>query len=124
VVFTKADRLAGRFTGRWADLHTYLVQGSVDALAQTEGYVNRMYAVSDRLLTFTEQELHAHEFLNAATANFRSVNFSIISALGTKPQDGRLSVAIVPRRILDPMLWVMELSFATPMRRLRRWWGW
>jgi hypothetical protein len=52
------------------------------------------------------------------------MSFSIISALGTEPQGARLSVEIVPRRILDPVLWVMEKSFSGPERLLRRWWSW
>lgn len=110
VVFTKADRLVSRLTGEWADLYTYLVEGAVDDLARHDGYIGRMKQISDRLYQFTENELHAHEFINAAEANFKSISFSIISALGTEPEGARLSVQIVPRRILDPVLWVMEKS--------------
>ncbi|MFN8454382.1 MAG: hypothetical protein U0401_06880 [Anaerolineae bacterium] len=124
VVFTKADQLALRFGERWADLTTYLIEGSVDDLAQTEGYMQRMQEISDRLFDFTEQELQAHEFINAATANFKSITFAIISALGAGTQDGRLAVAIVPRRILDPLLWIMDKSFSGPERLFRRWLKW
>lgn len=124
VVYTKADQLAARFVGRWAELRTYLIEGSIEALAQPEGYIEGMQRVSDLLYQFTEAELHAHEFLNAAESNFKSINLSIISALGTEPHDGRLSVEIVPRRILDPLLWIMEKSFSGPGRLFRRWWGW
>ena len=122
IVYTKADQTSGRFSGPWRDLHSYLLQGSVEALAQPDGYIARLHQVSDRLLTFTEQELHAHEFVNTAQAHFKSVNFSIISALGSEPIGARLPVAIVPRRILDPLLWIMERSF--PKIFWRRWWGW
>ena len=121
VIYTKADQLAAGFTGRWAGLRTYLVEGSVEALAQPVGYMPRLRAVSDRLIEFTEQELCAYEFLNAAQASFKSVSFSAISALGAGPQGARLPVAIVPRRILDPLLWVMEKSFSGPERLWRRW---
>lgn len=124
VVYTKADQLAARFSPKWEDLRAYLITGSVDDMARTEGYLERMQDVSNRLLEFTEQELQAHEFVNAAEANFKSISFSIISALGSEPQDGRLPVAIVPRRILDPLLWIMEKSFSNPQRLFRRWWGW
>ncbi len=120
VVYTKADQLAIRFTGRWEGLRTYLIQGSVDALAQPDGYMERMHLISDQLLAFTEQELHAYEFMNAAKANFRSISFSIISALGAGPEGARLPVAIVPRRILDPLLWVLEKSFSPQGRALRK----
>jgi hypothetical protein len=110
VVFTKADQLLRRFKSGWKDLQSYLVQGSIESLARPEGYIQRMQSVSDRLLEFTENELNAYEFVNAAQSNFKSINFSIISALGTEPEGARLSVAIVPRRILDPVLWIMEKS--------------
>lgn len=124
VVYTKADQLVARFNPEWEELHTYLIKGSVDDLAQTKGYMKRLYEISDRLLEFTEQELQAHEFVNTAEANFKSVTFSIISALGTEPYGAQLSVAIAPRRILDPILWVIEKSFSGPERFFHRWLGW
>lgn len=124
VVFTKGDQLATRFSGRWAALRNYLLEGSVEALAQSNGYMNKMEDVSDTLKLFVEHELHAHEFLNAAEASFKSVSFSIISALGAQPDGATLPVSIVPRRIFDPVLWVMEKTFSGPTDLLRRWWGW
>jgi hypothetical protein len=124
VVFTKADQLVKRFTGSWSRLRTYLIEGSIEALAQPDGYVQQMQEISDLLYQFTEEELQAYEFINAAESNFKSMSFSIISALGTGPQGARLSVGIVPRRILDPVLWIMEKSFSGPERIFRRWWGW
>jgi hypothetical protein len=124
VVFTKADQLVGRLTGRWENLYTYLVEGSVEDLARHDGYIRRLNYVSDQLYAFTAEELHAHEFLNAAESNFKSTSFAIISALGTEPQGARLSVQIVPRRILDPVLWIMEKSFSGPERIFRRLRGW
>lgn len=124
VVFTKADKLVGHFTGKWAELATYLIDGSVEAMAETKSYLARMDEISKLLYDFTEEELHAHEFINAAESNFKSLSFSIISALGTEPDGAELSVEIVPRRILDPVLWVMEKSFDGPLRSLKRWWGW
>jgi hypothetical protein len=120
IVYTKADQLAARFTSQWKELRAYLVEGSVEALAQPDSYLERMGHISNRLRDFTEQELCADEFMNAAQAHFKSVNFSIISALGAGTQSARLEVAIVPRRILDPLLWIMELSFNKPF--WRKWW--
>jgi hypothetical protein len=121
VVYTKADQLATRFKGRWEDLHSYLVQGSVEALAQPRGYMEHMGHISNRLLAFTREELHTYEFVNAAQANFKSISFSVISALGAGPEGARLPVAIVPRRILDPLLWVMHKSFPGLVRAWRNW---
>ena len=78
-----------------------------------------------RKFAFTEQELNAHEFVNAAESNFKSLNFSIISALGTEPEGARLTVEIVPRRILDPVLFVIEKSFDDDSQWFfQRWFGW
>jgi hypothetical protein len=121
VVYTKADQLSTYLTGQWEDLRTYLIQGSVEALARPDGYMQRMHDISARLHEFTEGALHAQEFINAAEANFKSISFSIISALGAGPLGARLPVAIVPRRILDPILWVMEKSFTGRGRVWRKW---
>jgi hypothetical protein len=123
VVYTKADEMVPYFARRWEDLHTYLLKGSVDGLAHTDGYIKQMYQASTRLWEFTRRELQAVEFLNAADSNFCSVSFSIISALGAKPQGRRLSAEITPRRIFDPLLWMMEKSRPSWRQRWRRWWG-
>ena len=121
VVFTKADQLVSRFTGRWKPLYTYLVNGAVEALADADGYMEELAHISNQLRQFTEHDLQAHEFINTAESNFKSVSFCIISALGTQPDGARLAVEIIPRRILDPVLWVMERSFAGWGRSFRRW---
>jgi hypothetical protein len=123
VVYTKADHLAGDFTGQWQYLLDYLVQGTVDSLANPERYMKRLREVSGRLRDFTEQELAAHEFLNVIDANFKSVEFCIISALGAEPDGAQMAVNIVPRRILDPLLWVMEKSRPSAEQFWRRLFG-
>ena len=110
VVFTKADELVTRFTAPWDDVRNYLATGALDGLAHPKGYMQWMHAVSARLCEFTLKELQAPGFINLAKRHFRSVTFSIISALGAKPSDEKLAVAILPRRILDPLLWMMEKS--------------
>lgn len=119
VVFTKADRLVPRLQQGWTDLLDYLVEGSIDGLKDMDGYMARMRRVSDRLLDFTQHDLRADEFLNAARSSFRNVDFSIISSLGADPRGGALSAQIVPRRVIDPLLWMIERS-STGWRRLLR----
>jgi len=118
VVYTKADRMPAdipHWKRNWPGLHHYLVEGSIDTLAHARGYLKKMRQVSSWLHEFSASELHAHEFLNAAEFHFRSVAFSMVSALGTEPDQGRMAVQLVPRRILDPLLWTIELSRP-------RWW--
>ena len=123
IVYTKADHLAAQLTGPWQYLLDYLLQGSVESLTDTERYMKRMREVSSRLRDFTDQSLEAHEFLNAVDANFKSVEFSIISALGSQPDGAQMTVNIVPRRILDPVLWIMEKSLPNPAQFWRKLFG-
>lgn len=111
VVYTKADRLPAHVPGwkqDWRELNDYLLEGSMDSLAQPRGYVRRMRRISDRLAEFTEGELQAYEFLNMTRAHFKSVVFAIVSSLGAEPDQGHMPVQIAPRRVLDPLLWMIE----------------
>jgi len=119
VVYTKADELS--WDGEWGDLGEYLARGTVDRLARDSGYIGRLNWVSERLKQFTQKGLKASEFLNAARKNFKSVEFCLVSSLGAKPEGKRLSVCISPKRVLDPMLWVMEKSRPGWLQSLRRW---
>ncbi|MCI0529261.1 MAG: hypothetical protein L0Y56_17630, partial [Nitrospira sp.] len=110
VVFTKGDEMIAHFTDPWEELQTYLLEGVVDGLVHPQEYIEYLSHVSTQLREFTELELEAYEFLNIAEAHFKSIEFSIISALGAKPSEGRLLTEIDPRRILDPLFWMMEKS--------------
>jgi hypothetical protein len=121
VVYTKADEMAGRLSlPPWDNVKTYLADGSVGSLAHTRGYRRQMYEISNWLYDFTRSELKADQFVNLAQTNFRSVGFSIVSALGAAPKDGRLSTAVEPLRVLDPILWMMETAPPVPERG--SWW--
>jgi hypothetical protein len=112
VVFSKADQLTPYFTRKWEDLRAYLVEGTVDILAQNDNYMERMNYVSGRLREFTEYELGAHQFADTAVKAFESVEFSLVSALGPQLDKVGLAFDIIPHRILDPLLWVMEKSLS------------
>ena len=109
VVYTKADALIKYLDG-WEFLTDYLTHGSLEELADQDHYVRRLHTASERLKKFTRDRLQAAEFLNAARVNFKAVKYTMISALGAKPDGNRLPVEIVPRRVLDPLLWMMEKS--------------
>ncbi len=115
VVYTKADALVSDL---WQDLVTYLTDGTVEKLAYYDNYIDQMGNISRQLRDFTHNKLEAFEFLNAADANFKTVNFSIISSLGAAPQEERLSVQIVPRRVLDPLFWMIQKSHS----KWKHWW--
>lgn len=119
VVFTKADQMGDRLA-RWGDLSGYLSDGAIENLAHPQHYYDQMQLVSDRLMTFTRTELEADEFLNATRSYFKSVSFSIVSALGARPQGSQLTVQVMPRRVLDPVLWMIQQSLPDPLRGVKR----
>jgi len=109
VVFTKADAMSKYFTGEWAGLRQKLVQGSLESMKSLDLYLEEVNAVSDRLRLFTEQQLAAKQFLSNAKENFRSVRFTMISALGGSPDPRTNQVyTLEPRRLLDPLLLAMH----------------
>lgn len=121
VVYTKADLLLNSYLRAWPEVVDYIRSDSVMHLVKEKNYVKKMHAISKKLAAFTKQELRAFEFMNAARDNFKSVEFSIISALGARPQGDELSQQIVPRRVLDPMFWIMEKSLSRWAQFKRKW---
>ena len=118
IVYTCADTLIPD-TADWPDIQHYIQDDDWGALADIEPYVARMHHISARLRAFTGDALGARQFLTLAGDRFASVNFSIISALGSAPDEhGRLDVRIKPTRILDPLLWMLERQL--PPRKHRR----
>jgi len=119
VVYTKADDLPEQYAGnchpqatqgtwRGFNIQQYLEEGTLEALKELRAYENGMRQGSKQLRNFTLDTLRANNFVNLAEQSFRSVKFCAVSALGTRPmEDGRLQVAVEPRRILDPLLWLL-----------------
>ena len=120
IVYTCADALRPMLK-EWPDIEQYLLDGSIDHLADQENYMSQMHHLSTQLRAFTKQVLGANQFVNMAESNFDTVHFSIISALGAAPDGKKLSAQIVPRRILDPLLWTLDLSLQGWRKALRIW---
>ena len=117
VVFTCGDALIPEIEP-WPEVHQYLLHDNWEGLNDMDAYVARMYQVSDRLRAYMLDGLGAKQFLTLATDRFRSVHFSVISALGSAPDEhGRLAVKIKPTRILDPLLWTLERQLAPRRQR-------
>jgi hypothetical protein len=111
VVYTKADEMDERLSASpWNEVQIYLNNGSVSSLAQVKGYQRQMYEISNCLYDFTRIKLKADEFMNLAQTNFRGVGFSIVSALGSAPEDGHMAVEVNPLRVLDPVIWMIGRS--------------
>ena len=69
-----------------------------------------MEGISKSLEQFTTDSLEAHRFLNQARRYFQSVTFTAVSSLGSQPRNGEMEEQIAPRRVLDPLLWVLSKS--------------
>ncbi|RKZ92604.1 MAG: hypothetical protein DRR19_03700 [Candidatus Parabeggiatoa sp. nov. 1] len=108
VVYTKADEWVQSLSSRYQDLKEYLALGTIEGLSDHKNYRRRLYKISQRLQELTNQHLKAGNFVSTAKAKFASLRFSIISALGSSPVGGELSAQITPRRVLDPLFWIME----------------
>ncbi len=106
VVYTKADELGELLSGQPA-LGEYLRGGTLDGLADPRAYAAALAPISRSLRALTDERLGARSFLGLAESHFRAVRFSIVSSLGSRPADGSLSVEVTPRRVLDPLLWLL-----------------
>ena len=118
LVFTCADALVSDLEP-WPETQAYITHDDWEALGSMEDYMSRMHQVSDQLRAFTLESLGASQFMTLAEDRFESVHFSIISALGSAPDnEGRMAVEIKPTRILDPLLWTLEREL--PERKQRQ----
>ncbi len=110
VVYTKGDLLPGHFDDLPQAIVEYLENGEVDTLRDIRTYMEGMRRNSRLLYDFSLNTLNAGGFLGNAKAHFKSVEFCAVSALGAQPVGDRLSERIAPRRVIDPLLWVLEKS--------------
>lgn len=117
VVFTKADEQRDLLAERPA-LAEYLRGGTLDGLGDMRAYLAGLQRVSDELLAMTGESLGARSFLSLADSHFRAVRFSIVSSLGSRPEGGAMAVGVTPRRVLDPLLWLLAQA-RTPWRMRR-----
>jgi hypothetical protein len=109
VVYTKADRLKSVFA-KYPLVEEHISQSDHGALAIPKKYLDRLKAVSLQLAAYTENDLEARSFIHLTRSQFKSVEYCAVSALGSAPEDGHLVAAIEPRRVVDPLLWVLEKS--------------
>jgi hypothetical protein len=108
VVYTMADMLADVMGSDWSFYRERLVSPQLGDEAHGS-YLRELVHLSYRLRRFTESRLGAHGFLNMAHGFFRKVSFCMVSSLGSAPQeDNTLAVELTPRRVLDPLMYVMR----------------
>lgn len=115
VVLTKGDLLAPKLEKR-TDVWNYLVNGDTRNLQYGNIYtqISEMKKISKSLMAFIRDDIGAANFVSLGTNNFRAVDFCIISALGSAPNGDQLDISAAPKRIFDPILWVMNNTRGPP----------
>lgn len=111
VVLTKGDLLAPKLE-KHNEIWNYLVNGDTKNLqyANLKIQLAEMNKISKSLKGFIRNDIGAAGFVALGENNFRSVDFCIISALGAAPKGDQLDISVTPKRIFDPILWVMNNS--------------
>lgn len=110
VVLTKGDRLKGMPGKKWNEIWNRLENSSIQDLDKSIFlYMCNLKILSRKIEEYFREEIKAHQFLNLATSRFKSVEFCILSSLGSPPApDGRtLQTHINPKRVIDPLVWLM-----------------
>jgi hypothetical protein len=69
-----------------------------------------MKKISKLLKEFLRDDIGALNFIALGEKSFRNIEISIISALGSAPKGDQLDISATPKRIFDPILWVMNNS--------------
>ncbi len=111
VVLTKGDRLKDLLAS-YAGIVQYLDSGSVESLKgqKLDNYLREMQIISRHIREFMVSSGKAAAFVNLVESKFKSVQFTIVSALGSEPDNGRLQEKIRPKRVIDPLLWILSNS--------------
>jgi len=122
IVYAKGDLLYDKFRNH-PQVLKYLKQDELPSPDMMDRYLRNMTIISQQLVDFTRQ-IGATKFITLAKKKFASVEYCVVSALGQPPikVDGewRLGFEISPRRVIDPLLWVIQKS--TSSNSSRRWW--
>jgi tetratricopeptide (TPR) repeat protein len=109
VVLTKADAVVHSYLRDHPALLQYVRNDDFGAVSDVAEYVRGIHRVSEVLRGRIIDGLQAQQFLRAAQDSFRSVNFCLVSSLGTTPtDDNRLTEEISSRRVLDPVLLLID----------------
>jgi hypothetical protein len=109
VAYTKADQLKA-LLGTHPIALQHLNSADYAPLADPRKYLAQLRAVSQDLETLTEQDLAARNFINLTRKDFKSAAYCAVTALGQAPEGGHLAAGIMPRRVIDPLLWVLDKS--------------
>lgn len=119
VVLSKGDKIEGLPN----NLRNYLVNDPLWAAVNStstipylddagmQDYIETMTRVSDTLREWLRQRAEGSAFVQLAESKQIDVRYALISSTGADvANDGRLTSALEPRRVLDPYFWALELQ--------------
>jgi len=120
VVLTKADSVSDLPS----ELRSYLIKDPVAAALTSSGshtslddtamdaYLNTMKYVSDCIKNWAyDRSAHWKTFIRIAAQRQIDLRFTLISSTGSAvSSEGQLTEGFVPRRVLDPYFWAIELQ--------------
>ncbi len=119
VVFTKADEILDKLSG---ELSNYLITGTYTCYPRLDGTLEEIDKKS-RMIEQWLREQDAGGFVNLARQQFKSVHYTVASALGARPDGQRLHAEIQPddpKRVLDPFILALNNHYPLPFR-LKDW---
>jgi hypothetical protein len=111
IVLTKGDLLKSKLESH-SQIWDYLVKGDVKNVRYSDikSQLAEMKKISKLLKEFLRDDIGALNFMSLGEKKFRNMDICIISALGSAPKGDQLDISATPKRIFDPMLWVMNNS--------------
>lgn len=111
IVYTWGDMMEDKLT-EYPAVVNYLNKSELAPGWDMPSYLREMASISSLLKQFTYRTLKAGSFHNMAHGNFASVECCMVSSLGRPPAKGRLTMELSPRRVIDPLLWVIQKTGA------------
>lgn len=118
VALSKADMLVGKLPD---DIETFLRSGTYEWYTNGQNrrrLIDKLHQCSCNVKTWLQQQ-GCGGFVSKARSNFKSVEYTLISATGAAPVGDQLAALPVPedpKRVLDPFFWILEKT------RPRHWW--
>ncbi len=93
----------------WQAINSRSQDKFMDASTMQE-YIETMHRVSDAIRNWVNETAAGKTFIQLAKERNIDLRFSIISATGSNPKNGQMVEQLMPRRVLDPYFWALELQ--------------
>jgi hypothetical protein len=124
VVYTMADKILNQLSyGFPPEIQNYIVNDPFQNITNSNqsvseiddisisGYIENMTVISDTLEKYTVEKVPGGgAFVKLARRSGMGLYFSINSALGSDPVDGKMQQDATRYRVIDPFLWALYLN--------------